>query len=50
MSSSFLYLDIYLVLFVLALFLLMSLKIIFEYQRAVVFRLGRFQKVKGPGL
>ncbi len=41
---------IYLVLLLLALFLLMSLKIVFEYQRAVVFRLGRFQKVKGPGL
>ncbi len=30
--------------------LLASLRIIFEYQRAVVFQLGRFYKVKGPGL
>ena len=50
MSSSFFYPDIYLVLLVAALFLLASLKIIFEYQRAVVFQLGRFYKVKGPGL
>ena len=27
-----------------------SLKILREYQRAVVFLLGRFQEVKGPGL
>lgn len=27
-----------------------SLKIVYEYQRAVVFQLGRFLKVKGPGL
>src|SRR5574337_999859 len=27
-----------------------SLKILREYQRAVVFLLGRFQRVKGPGL
>ena len=27
-----------------------SLKVIYEYQRAVVFLLGRFWKVKGPGL
>ena len=26
-----------------------SLKILREYQRAVVFLLGRFQEVKGPG-
>src|ERR1700733_14317999 len=28
----------------------MSVKILREYERAVVFTLGRFQKVKGPGL
>jgi regulator of protease activity HflC (stomatin/prohibitin superfamily) len=28
----------------------MSIKILREYQRAVVFLLGRFQRVKGPGL
>ena len=50
MPGSFFYPDIYLVLSVAALFLLLSLKIIFEYQRAVVFQLGRFYKVKGPGL
>ncbi len=34
-----------------ALFLVMaSVKILFEYERAVVFTLGRFQRVKGPGL
>jgi regulator of protease activity HflC (stomatin/prohibitin superfamily) len=27
-----------------------SVKILREYERAVVFTLGRFQKVKGPGL
>jgi regulator of protease activity HflC (stomatin/prohibitin superfamily) len=26
-----------------------SVKILREYERAVVFTLGRFQKVKGPG-
>ncbi|MGH8647658.1 MAG: SPFH domain-containing protein, partial [Gammaproteobacteria bacterium] len=31
-------------------FLLVSLKVLREYQRAVVFFLGRFQRVKGPGL
>jgi len=30
--------------------LFLALKILREYQRAVVFFLGRFQKVKGPGL
>ena len=28
----------------------MSVRILREYERAVVFTLGRFQKVKGPGL
>jgi len=27
-----------------------TIKILREYERAVVFTLGRFQKVKGPGL
>jgi regulator of protease activity HflC (stomatin/prohibitin superfamily) len=27
-----------------------SVRILREYERAVVFTLGRFQKVKGPGL
>jgi regulator of protease activity HflC (stomatin/prohibitin superfamily) len=30
--------------------ILASVKILFEYERAVVFTLGRFQRVKGPGL
>ena len=36
--------------FLVAILLLWSLNIIFEYQRAVVFTLGRFSGVKGPGL
>ncbi|MDD4887727.1 MAG: SPFH domain-containing protein, partial [Thiomonas sp.] len=42
--------PLFLLLAVLVLFLASSLKIIYEYQRAVVFQLGRFQRVKGPGL
>jgi regulator of protease activity HflC (stomatin/prohibitin superfamily) len=38
---------IFFVVFILA---TMSIKILREYERAVVFTLGRFQKVKGPGL
>ena len=50
MPISLMFSQIYWVLLVLLLFLVASLKVIFEYQRAVVFLLGRFQKVKGPGL
>jgi regulator of protease activity HflC (stomatin/prohibitin superfamily) len=32
------------------LFLLVSIKVVTEYERAVVFRLGRIRPVKGPGL
>ena len=32
------------------LFLFISIKVLKEYERGVVFLLGRFQKVKGPGL
>ena len=32
------------------LFLLASIKILNEYERGVVFLLGRFQRVKGPGI
>jgi regulator of protease activity HflC (stomatin/prohibitin superfamily) len=35
---------------VVLLFVFMAISILQEYERAVVFRLGRFQKVKGPGL
>jgi len=38
------------VLFFIATLLFASLKILREYQRGVVFFLGRFQRVKGPGL
>ena len=41
----------YIVVGVLVLFILMSmLKVVTEYERLVVFRLGKFYKVKGPGL
>jgi regulator of protease activity HflC (stomatin/prohibitin superfamily) len=39
-----------LVVFVAATVIMASVKILREYERAVVFTLGRFQKVKGPGL
>ena len=39
-----------LVCFVAAVCLIASVRILREYERAVVFTLGRFQKVKGPGL
>ncbi len=35
---------------ILLLLLIKAIKIIREYERAVVFRLGKFQKVRGPGL
>jgi len=38
------------VLFILLLLLASSLRILREYQRGVVFQLGRFWRVKGPGL
>src|SRR5258708_4402052 len=34
----------------LLLFLLTFFRVLWEYERAVVFTLGRFRKVKGPGL
>ncbi|MFN4220548.1 MAG: SPFH domain-containing protein, partial [bacterium] len=40
---------LFLVLIIL-LFLQASIKVINEYERAVVLRLGKFHKVKGPGL
>ncbi|MEW5790156.1 MAG: slipin family protein [Pseudomonadota bacterium] len=39
-----------LILIVLIVFLAASLKVLREYERAVVFQLGRFWRVKGPGL
>jgi regulator of protease activity HflC (stomatin/prohibitin superfamily) len=37
------------ILILLALLLASSLRILREYQRGVVFQLGRFWRVKGPG-
>ena len=42
--------PILLIVVVIGFLLASSLKVIYEYQRAVVFQLGRFWKVKGPGL
>lgn len=50
MTSLFPFTDIIIARALVALFAISSLRIVFEYQRAVVFRLGRFQKIKGPGL
>ena len=36
--------------FILVFLLIISVKVLREYERAVVFLLGRFWKVKGPGL
>ncbi len=47
MSSRILYLPFAVLLFAL---LASSVKILREYERAVVFRLGRFEAVRGPGL
>jgi regulator of protease activity HflC (stomatin/prohibitin superfamily) len=47
MSSTILYLPVAVLLLVL---LASSVKILREYERAVVFRLGRFEAVRGPGL
>ena len=48
---SFLSLSVIPVVVVVALVLISaSVKILREYERAVVFTLGRFQEVKGPGL
>lgn len=38
------------VIIIVLLFLFVSIKILKEYERGVIFLLGRFQKVKGPGL
>ena len=36
--------------FLLALLVIMSFRVLREYERGVVFMLGRFWRVKGPGL
>ena len=43
------FIILYILIFVLAL-LALSIRILREYERAVVFTLGRFSGVKGPGL
>jgi regulator of protease activity HflC (stomatin/prohibitin superfamily) len=40
----------YVLIILVVLFLVSSIKILMEYDRAVVFTLGRFWKVKGPGI
>jgi regulator of protease activity HflC (stomatin/prohibitin superfamily) len=42
--------GLYVALAVIALILLLSVRIAAEWQRAVILRVGRFHKVKGPGL
>jgi len=41
---------IFFILFALVLLFISGLRVAQEYQRAIVFRLGRFQDIKGPGL
>jgi len=40
----------YLLFGIIIIILLMAIRILAEYERGVIFRLGRFHKVKGPGL
>lgn len=40
----------YLFLAIIFILLLMAIRILAEYERGVIFRLGRFHKVKGPGI
>jgi regulator of protease activity HflC (stomatin/prohibitin superfamily) len=47
MFLSLAFLPVYVIVLIL---LFSSIKILREYERAVIFRLGRFQQVKGPGL
>ncbi|UCE74858.1 MAG: slipin family protein [Methanomassiliicoccales archaeon] len=41
---------IFLVVLVIVLFLLSGIRVVKEYERGVIFRLGKFQGVKGPGI
>ena len=41
---------LYVVVVIICLFILSAVKVFKEYERGVVFMLGRFWKVKGPGL
>lgn len=47
MFLSLVFLPVYIIALI---FIISSIKVLREYERAVVFRLGRFQAVKGPGL
>src|ERR1700722_4622908 len=50
-AMNYLYMSIIPIVLIAALFLITAtVKILREYERAVVFTLGRFEKVKGPGL
>ena len=42
--------PIFIALLVLLVLVAASIKVLYEYERGVVFFLGRFQAVKGPGL
>lgn len=42
--------DIYQIIGIVVVFLLLGLRIAQEYQRAIVFRLGRYRGIRGPGL
>lgn len=42
--------GLYVIIFILAMIFLSAFKVLREYERAVVFTLGRFWKVKGPGM
>ena len=50
MSFSTLYFFIPITIVAVFILITSTVKILREYERAVVFTLGRFQKVKGPGL
>ena len=50
MFFSTLYIVLPVVLVVAFTLIMATVKVLREYERAVVFTLGRFQKVKGPGL
>ncbi|MBC8385897.1 MAG: slipin family protein [Candidatus Cloacimonetes bacterium] len=50
MNLFYLFNSYYIIGIIVLLLLVKAIKIIREYERAVVFRLGKFQKVRGPGL
>lgn len=42
--------SIYVIIPILVVFIFTFFRVLFEYERGVIFTLGRFWKVKGPGL